>query len=754
MLRDRWLVMLLFLGCTAPGLAEAPVASYIFPAGGQRGTTVKVRVGGLFLGNECAFDMIAPDIKARPRVQRTTTPWFEGPLLHLPDSQRAEDYPKDMAGEIAIGPSAKPGLIPWRLATSQGATASKWFQVGDLPEVLEDEIEGDPIPVGVKLPVTINGRIFPRQDVDAWAFALNKGKTVVCEVQAARLGSPLEARLEIVDEQNRRLAESDLVSDPRLAFTAPTDGTYQVRIHDVNFQGSQAHVYRLSLHNGPYVERTFPLGGQRGQKVSLELIGHNVSPKLELNLPDKGATFTPQLPGGNTFTLDLDDLPEVLETKDTLNLPAMCNGRIARPGEVDDWTFAAKKGDAIQCELRAARLGSALDGILTIHDAADKELARADAGAPDPSLRFTAPADGTYRAQVRDRFRSRGGPDFAYRLRLAAAQTQPDFRLQAKIDALSLVRGTATKLSIQLERLGGFQEPVTLDVKGLPPGVNVSGTTISAKQNAIDLLFKTDADAKIQHARVTIQGSARIGDTEVVRLAESTLIATILVAVSLPTPFKIKGEYDMRWASRGSQHQRRYQIERNGFDGPLEISLADRQARHLQGVTGPVQIVPAEATEFDYTAQLPPWMETGRTSRVCVMARGIFKDTDGSQHEIFFSSTNQNEQMVAVIEPGKLDITLEKSSLLAAAHQSVSIPFKVARGAGLQGSVRVELVLPAHLKDVRIEPVMLSDKQSAGTLQVQFGAQPGPFNMPLLLRATLTSQGRPHRAETHLEVTK
>ena len=28
------------------------------------------------------------------------TLWFEGPLLPLPDSQRAEDYPQDMAGEV------------------------------------------------------------------------------------------------------------------------------------------------------------------------------------------------------------------------------------------------------------------------------------------------------------------------------------------------------------------------------------------------------------------------------------------------------------------------------------------------------------------------------------------------------------------------------------------------------------------------------------------------------------------------------
>ena len=43
----------------------------------------------------------------------------------------------------------------------------------------------------------------------------------------------------------------------------------------------------------------------------------------------------------------------------------------------------------------------------------------------------------------------------------------------------------------------------------------------------------------------------------------------------LPTPFRIKGEYDMGFAARGGPHTRKYKIERNGYDGPIEISLAD-----------------------------------------------------------------------------------------------------------------------------------------------------------------------------------
>src|SRR5262249_39370220 len=61
--------------------AEAPVASYIFPAGGQRGKSVDFRVGGLFLYQSCGFEMLGPGVTAGTQLRRTKTTWFEGPLL-------------------------------------------------------------------------------------------------------------------------------------------------------------------------------------------------------------------------------------------------------------------------------------------------------------------------------------------------------------------------------------------------------------------------------------------------------------------------------------------------------------------------------------------------------------------------------------------------------------------------------------------------------------------------------------------------
>ena len=72
--------------------ADPPVASYIFPAGGQRGKTVNFHVGGLFLYKSCGFEMLGPGVEASKQLQRTSTRWFEGPLLSLPDSQQAEGW--------------------------------------------------------------------------------------------------------------------------------------------------------------------------------------------------------------------------------------------------------------------------------------------------------------------------------------------------------------------------------------------------------------------------------------------------------------------------------------------------------------------------------------------------------------------------------------------------------------------------------------------------------------------------------------
>jgi hypothetical protein len=773
--------------------AEAPVASYLFPPGGQRGTEVNVRVGGLFLGKRCSVEMLGRGVEATPELRRTRTTWFEGPLLQLPESQQQEDYPRDMAGRVRIAADAPLGDRGCRVWTAQGAAPALRFVVGDLPEVVEDETDGDPVPVPVTLPVTINGRIFPREDVDLWSFAARKGQTIAAEVYAARLGSPLDSRLEVHDPHGRSLAENDdaFGADSFLRFTAPEDGTYQIKIHDVNFHGGQAYVYRLTLTAGPHVDRAYPLGGRRATATPFALSGQGLPPgPVEIALPaDAAPDFTHRLTVDgkqtNPFRLDVDDLPEYLESEPnddasharTVPLPAMVNGRVDRPGDVDFWGVPLHKGEACAFELRAARLGSPLQGVLAVCDAAGKELARAESdGSSDPRLAFTAPAEGTYLLRVGDRFHSRGGPDFAYRLRLDHPPA-PDYRLQLGADVVTVPRGGQAKLKVQAERVGGFAGPIALRIEGLPAGVTAAPAAIPANQNAVEVAFKAEAAATVRGGRVTVRGSAGVGDHDVARTAALPMKGplagasglsgplasasglcggegdSVLLVVALPTLFKIAGDYDMRWAARGTVHHRHYRLERNGYDGPVEVSLADRQARHLQGVTGPTITVPAGANEFDYPVQLPPWMETGRTCRVCVMGVGVVKDADGSEHEVSYSSVQQNEQVIAVVEPGRLGVETDRTVLLVEPGKTVAVPVRVQRGKGLAGPVKLELVVAAHLHGIRAAPVEVPAGRDRADLTVAFAVDArGPFNMPLTLRATVLDRGQPVVAETSVEL--
>jgi hypothetical protein len=146
-------------------------------------------------------------------------------------------------------------------------------------------------------------------------------------------------------------------------------------------------------------------------------------------------------------------------------------------------------------------------------------------------------------------------------------------------------------------------------------------------------------------------------------------------------------------------------------------------------------------------------METGRTCRVCVMAVGVVKGPDGVEHEVSFSSVHQNEQLVAVIEPGRLSVECERSSVVMPPGQSVTLPVRVARTKGLTGAVKVEVLVPAHTRGVRADPVEVAADRDLASLVLHLDkGSPGPFNMPLTVRATAVYQGQPVVAETPVDV--
>jgi len=771
--------------------AVEPFAAYIFPAGGQRGTTVPVRVGGCYFHGEAGFEMLGAGITAPARVKETNTVWFEGPLIVQPASQRSEDYPRDHAGSIRIAADAPTGVRHWRTWTSQGATPAMKFIVGDLPEVLEAEVDGEPLPVAVTPPLTINGRVFPREDVDVWTFPAKAGQAFTVAVAAQAFGSPLQARLVVLDPAGQPLHEAiaSQRADPTLHFTAPRDGIYRARIDDVNSAGLQNHVYRLTITDLPVVTRVFPLGGQRGESVTLELAGHALPVKqLEVKLPTTAPGHLPLPPilKGRRIAaplLELDDLPEQTHagTASAFTAPATLNGRLAAAGATNTWRFAAKKGDALELTLAAARLGSPLTPVLAITDPAGKSLARAEASPgelTDLALSFKAPADGDFLLHISERFASRGGLAFAYRLRVAPPSTTADFQLTLGSDALTVIRETADgevaapgkpkrgkqqpgKLKINVLATGGFKGDIELEVVGLPANVAVSGNKIAGGRNTTDLSFTAEHTARIAAAHLAVRGIATVNGEKVTRTASlpaprgEAAVDSVLLAVALPTPFKFTSDFLMNIVPRGSTYRRPYSLERGGFEGPLIAKLADRQGRHLQGVTAPpVEISPGD-DRFEFEVTFPPGMELGRTSRSQVMLLGTLRDHDGSEHVVSYSRNDQNDQVITITQAGMLELELDAASVRVVPGGSVKIPFHLRRDKSLRAdAVRVELRPPPHVTGLRAEPVNVPAGSDRGVLEIQFNTNPGPFNLPCPVRATTLDAQHPHAAEAFIEFVK
>ena len=392
---------------------------------------------------------------------------------------------------------------------------------------------------------------------------------------------------------------------------------------------------------------------------------------------------------------------------------------------------------------------------------------------------FKAPADGEFTLHVSDRFASRGGADFAYRLRVAPPATTPDFQLTLAGDALTVIRETADgetaapgkpkrgskqqpgKLKVNVLATGGFKGDIELEVTGLPSGVTVSGNKIAAGRNTADLSFAAEHAAKIAASRLTVRGIASINGEKVTRTATlpasrgEPAIDSVLLAIALPTPFKFTSDFLMNIVPRGSTYRRPYQLERGGFDGPLVAKLADRQGRHLQGVSAAPVEISAGDDRFEFEVTFPPGMELGRTSRSQVMLLGTHREPDGSEHIISYTQNEQNDQVITITQAGLLELELDVASVRVVPGGAVKIPFHLRRDKSLRAdAVRVELRPPPHVQGLRAAPVNVPASGDRGVLEIHFSANPGPFNLPCPVRATTLDAKAPHTAEAFIEFVK
>jgi len=593
----------------------APHAGFVFPAGGQQGTTFRVVVGGRSIDAVTAAVVSGPgmaltvagvdkplnqrqinDLRERAdQLQKQPSPANRAELREIRQKvgdsvrrNRNTTIAEYVTLEITLATDAEPGPRQLRLLTPQGLTNPLVFVVGQLPEFNEpagsQPADEPPTPAGpraapapppedvfdVTLPVTLNGRIVPRDlgaaagprqqgqyqpgDVDRFRFRAKAGQDLVIAASARDLMPYLpdavpgwfQATLALYDAGGREVAYSDdyrFQPDPVIHYKVPAEGDYVLEIKDAIYRGREDFVYRVSIGELPFVTGVFPLGGPAGSKITLEMTGWNL-PVNRLETDTRRAA-----PGvypisvrrgpvvSNRVPIALDTLPETLErepagaNKDAqpVTLPVIVNGRIQDAGDWDVFSFAAQAGDTVVAEVLARRVGSPLDSVIEVTDAAGRRIAfnddADDKGAglvthqADSRVTVTLPAAGNYRVRIGDR-QHKGGLDYAYRLRISAPQ--PDFELRIAPAEINVGAGATVPITVVAVRKDGFSGDITVHLKDALPGFQLSGAMLPSGKDRLRLTLTAPAvpaAMRREPFELALEGRATIQGRQVIRRA-------------------------------------------------------------------------------------------------------------------------------------------------------------------------------------------------------------------------------------------
>lgn len=740
-----------FLGAddaVAQQVPTDPTSTHIFPAGGRRGTSVDVRVGGECLPPATRFRLFGDGVSAPLELGDATTGRY-APSPRRKPSEQPVTHPREWKSAIQISSDAPLGPKIWRLSCARGGTGGRPFIVGDLPEFIEEEPNSLPQQAQrVELPVTINGQIAGESDLDYFRFDASAGEIVRIDVAATRLGSALDPIVQVTGPDGRRVTADDvrIGADPVLAFKATVTGEYRFMISNVTYRGDPNFVYRATVSTAPLVQFAFPAGGQSGKTtdVSLLTLSGEGLPRMitqSVLFPDVTGEMWRQGPdGANAFPLISGDLPELVEAANnnsretgmSVSYPIVVNGQFESADDEDWFRVACRKDVPLQIECSSHPRWSPSMPIVSIVNSDGGVLASASAvqtASGTIRLDFAPPVDADYWLRLRDLKQGiRGGPEFIYRLQIREAV--PDFAISLKTDVINVVQGARADVDVVVDRRGGCTTAVELVVEGLPEGIRIEGQNVPANQSTVKLAFIADAEARSCDVSLRIRGKSEINGKVVERQAAathlghdpdgvglgSTEVDHVQLTVVHKPVFKLYCNEAYQYAHRGTIYPYLMEIERlDGFDGPIKLQVADRQIKDLDGIEIlDTTIAPGEK-QVMLPLYLPETMHINVQAHSNVYAQGHvqFQDKYGQKQTMLVVSTMRC--MVRTL-PTITKLRMADGDLPVPADGMLRCPLVLDRTSQFSGAMQIELMDP--MPGVTAAPVEIKADQSRAEVVV------------------------------------
>ncbi len=506
-------VALIVVACTA---ALGPLPLHARPP-----EIRNVNVRGLQIGGTTVVTVDGVDLLPAPRV------WLNGQSLEATLEPQSTATRTILTVPLPV--NTQPGMGVLRIGTAEGISNSILVGLDRFPQTaVTNAVAATP----AALPVALHGSV-PGSGVSVAAFTGKATQEVLVEVEARRLGSKLRPVLHVYDSHRRQIGwsmpQTLLAGDCRLSLKLPSDDTYTVEIHDVQYAPPGPSFFRLKIGHWQYTDLAFPPAVTRGHSTSLQLFGNGNS-VLPFQVPtdaDLAPVWRPLHAdnGGLPTTVIVSSLPELLQISSVdkpLRLPPppfavsgrLDGGKGSPGGQKDRFLLPVTPGQKLILEVQAERIGSRIDAVLELRNAQGGVLATMDDGPNtiDPRLEFTVPA-AMDMLEIILRNALDGGTDShsdqdVYRLVITSAdQPVRDFEATVKSDVINVAPDDAQVLEVFTTRQN-YDGAIKLHIPDLPPGFAALGTDIPAGASGALLTLVNTGNSETRHFTKVLAQSA------------------------------------------------------------------------------------------------------------------------------------------------------------------------------------------------------------------------------------------------------
>jgi hypothetical protein len=732
--------------CSSPAFAQLPTARLdsIFPPGLRAGTDSEITIAGADL--EDADRLLFSD--AGLSATRVEGPKFK----------------------VTASAGLAPGYYEVRAAGRYGISASRLLAVGTFPEVVEpaDNHSPDKAPA-LTLPVTVNGTA-GGDAADYFRVRAAKDQRLVISCAAGRVDSPLNAVLSVLDSVGRELqtAHRTRQSEAILNFTAPSEGDYVLKVHDMTWQGG---VYRLSIaspeENKSADSHAMPLSGSICDWMPTQ-------PVVERILkPEANAVLDHKLP-----------------------IPAITTGTGSR-----EWfEFTGSKGRKVMLDLLSHRHGHPSDWVMQVFKITrddkgqekSERLAEFDDtsgppgmeslqfGSRDPSGSITCEEGITYRLQLTDRFNAQKPWHLVLRdpqpgFSLVAFSVSPVTRGGAVHRWSSLLRkGGSALVHIAVLRRDGFDAPVTLRMDDLPAGVTAGEIIVPPGVASAFMVVRAAPDAKTWGGRIKITGTSgdvtatareaiprwSVGNTGAerfeMRLSSDGLVLAVNDTEAAPLTVE-PAEQKVYESALGGSIEVPVKFNRDashkGFKGEWEAVLMGLPGMRQALVVKPAADAKDAKLVLDLKRKDGNEFQPG-TWTCYATARGTIKWQPGEKTPVKeLTDATWSAPIQVKIEPSPVLLTAP-ASVTVAPGAKVEVPLKIERRYGFAEALTIEFTAPAGTKGLTAEKLTIPKEagESKLTLTATADAPHGPRESLLNAKCQWNGQEIPWTIKLNVEV--